>query len=94
MSVNAEYGKYVATFGECRGCHGPDMTGKEATAFAPAFPNPRPLVATLTLEQFIERLRTGRRPDGSELQIPWENAARMSEDDLAALYAYLIAPVE
>ena len=25
QGVTAEYGKYVATFAECRGCHGPDM---------------------------------------------------------------------
>ncbi len=93
MSANAEYGKYVATFGECRGCHGPDMTGAQATLFAPAFPNPRPLVATLTVEQFIERMRTGRRPDGSELEMPWRNAAAMSDADLAALYSYLTAPL-
>lgn len=36
--INAEYGEYVATFGECRGCHGPDMTATEPTAFARAFP--------------------------------------------------------
>ena len=41
--ANAEYGKYVATFGECRGCHGPNMTGEPATMFAPAFPEPAPL---------------------------------------------------
>jgi mono/diheme cytochrome c family protein len=32
----AEHGQYLATFGECRGCHGPDMTGAEATAFSAA----------------------------------------------------------
>lgn len=49
MGVSAEYGRYVATFGECRGCHGPNMTGSEATLFTQAFINPRPLVASLTL---------------------------------------------
>ncbi|MEN8145893.1 MAG: c-type cytochrome [Gemmatimonadota bacterium] len=94
MGANPEYGKYVANIGECRSCHGPDMTGSEATPFSPAYPNPRPLVATLTLEQFTERMRTGKRPDGSELDMPWRNAAAMSDDDLAALYAYLIEPVK
>ena len=50
--TTAEYGKYVATFGECRGCHGPDMTGSAATAVSAAIPNPRPLVSTLSQEQF------------------------------------------
>lgn len=86
-----EYGKYVATFGDCRGCHGPDMTGVSATSFSPAIPNPRPFVGTLTLEEFIQSFRTGVRPNGTAFSsaMPWQNAARMTDDDLAALYAYL-----
>ena len=89
--VTAEYGKYVATFGECRGCHGTDMTGTEATALSPSIPNPRLLVGEITLEQFIQTMRTGVRPNGEALAdlMPWENASRMTDDDLAALYVYL-----
>ena len=95
QGATADYGKYVATFGACRQCHGPDMTGAEANIVFPAMPDPRPFVGTLTLEQFVETMRTGQRPDGSELvDMPWQNAAAMSEDDLAALYAYLTAPVK
>ena len=38
-------------------------------------------------------MRTGRRPDGSELAagMPWQNASKMTDEDLAALYAYLKA---
>lgn len=88
---SAAYGKYVATFGECRGCHGPNMTGSAATPFTPAVPNPRPYVGTLTTEQFIAMMRTGVRPNGVPLAaaMPWKNAAAMSDDDLTALYAYL-----
>ena len=91
--MTAEYGKYVATFGECRGCHGPDMTGAPATSFSPAIPNPRPFVGSLTLEQFIQTMRTGVLPYGKSFAdlMPWENASRMTDDDLAALYAYLTA---
>jgi mono/diheme cytochrome c family protein len=85
----AEYGKYVATFGECRGCHGPDMTGAAATQLGPAYPNPRPIVATWTREQFIQVMRTGIRPGGTELKMPWKNASKMSDADLGALYTYL-----
>jgi cytochrome c553 len=89
---NAEYGKYVATFGECRGCHGPHMTGMPATAISVAYPNPRPIVATWTREQFIQTMRTGVRPDGRAFNppMPWVNASRMSDQDLGALYAYLV----
>ena len=60
--ATAEYGKYVATYGDCRGCHGPDMTGAPASAVGPAVPNPRPLVSTMDQAQFMEMLRTGVRP--------------------------------
>ena len=69
-------------------------TGTEPTLFSSGYLNPRPLVATLTVEQFIERMRTGKRPGGSEIDMPWRNAAAMTDEDLAALYAYLTAPVE
>ncbi len=94
--TNADYGKYVATFGECRGCHGPDMTGTPASAIGPAVPNPRPLVSSLTQEEFFQMMRSGVRPDGSAFPetMPWQIAATMTDDDLAAIYAYLTAPVQ
>lgn len=93
QGVTAEYGKYVATFGECRGCHGPDATGAPATSVSPAIPNPRPFVNTLTLEQFTAVMRSGVKPDGQPFPetMPWQNASKMNDDDLAALYAYLTA---
>lgn len=91
QGVDAAYGKYVAIFGECRGCHGPDATGMPASALGPAIPNPRLLVGTLSQEQFIEMMRSGVKPDGQPFPetMPWQNAAKMTDDDLAALYAYL-----
>lgn len=96
QGVTAEYGKYVATYGECRGCHGPAVTGSPATSVSPAIPNPRPLVATLSQAQFAEMMRSGVKPDGVPFPetMPWENAAKMTDSDLAALYAYLTAPVQ
>lgn len=87
----AAYGKYVATFGECRGCHGPDMTGSEATAVSAAVPNPRALVESMTKEDFAEMMRTGVRPGNNPFPdtMPWQNAAKMVDEDLAALYVYL-----
>lgn len=94
--VTAEYGKYVATFSECSGCHGPDVTGVAASAMSPAVPNPRPTIATWTREQFVQTMRTGVRPSGAPFTeaMPWRNAAKMTNDDLAALYAYLTASVK
>lgn len=91
--VTAEYGKYVATYGDCRGCHGPGMTGVAASAMSPAVPNPRPSVSAWTQEQFAQTMRTGARPNGAPFTeaMPWQSAARMTDNDLAALYAYLKA---
>lgn len=92
--ATAEYGRYVATFAECRGCHGPDMTGTPASAMGPAVPNPRPLVATVSEEQFVQMMRTGVKPDGSPFPetMPWQIAAQLTDGDISALYAYLTAP--
>jgi len=94
--VTAEYGRYVATYGDCRGCHGPDMTGAPATSVGPAVPNPRPTVGAWTQAQFVQTMRTGVRPNGAPFteRMPWQNASKMTDDDLAALYAYLKAPVQ
>ncbi|MCB9420367.1 MAG: c-type cytochrome [Ardenticatenaceae bacterium] len=91
--VTAAYGKYVATYGECRGCHGPDVTGVAESAMSPAVPNPRPMVSELTQEEFFEMMRTGVRPGSGPFPetMPWQNAAKMTDDDLAALYVYLTA---
>ncbi len=92
----AQYGEYVATFGECRGCHGPNMTGKAASMILPEVPNARPFASTLSQEQFTILMRTGIKPDGTAFppNMPWYNASKMTDDDLAALYAYLSAPVK
>ena len=94
--VTTEYGKYVATYGECRGCHGPDASGTEASALGPAIPNPRPLVSTLSQEQFFTMMRSGVKSNGVAFPetMPWRNAAKMTDDDLAALYVYLTAAPE
>lgn len=92
QGISAAYGEYVSIVGDCRGCHGKDMRGVPAGQFRPAYPNPRPLVSILTVEQFREMMRTGIKPDGKPFPdtMPWQNASHMSDDDLAALYTYLI----
>ncbi len=69
------------------------MTSAPATSFSPAIPNPRLFVGVLTLEEFIQTMRTGIRPNGTPFAdaMPWQSAAQMTDDDLAALYAYLTA---
>jgi mono/diheme cytochrome c family protein len=90
--TTATYGKYVYQFGECALCHGPDATGVTATIILPGAPNPRPLVNALTQEQFFQMMRSGQRPGGTVLKMPFRIAGKLTDDDLAALYAYLTAP--
>lgn len=89
-----DYGKYVATLGDCRGCHGSNMTGMPEGPTGPGAPNPRPFVATLSLDQFKQMMRTGVRPNGTPLEMPWQVASKMTDSDLAAVYAYLKAEVK
>jgi len=72
------------------------MTGAPATSVSAAIPNPRSLVGTLSEEQFVAMMRSGVKPDGVAFPatMPWQNAAQMTDTDLAALYAYLTAPVQ
>ena len=62
----------------------------------PAVPNPRLLAATLSEAQFAEMMRSGVKPDGVAFPetMPWQVAAQLTDDDMAALYAYLTAPVQ
>ena len=56
------------------------MTGEIAVA-----PNPRPMVATWTREQFIQTMRSSVRPNGIKLagRMRRQNESRMDDDDFA-----------
>ena len=91
--VTVEFGKYLSS--ACQGCHRADMKGGEP--IAPGFP----VVANLTSsgnvgkwteEQFIHTLRTGKTPEGKELDpkdMPWPITAAYTDTELKALYLYL-----
>ena len=55
--------------------------------------NPRPLVSELSQDEFFTMMRSGIKPDGQPFPetMPWEIAAGLTDNDLAALYTYLIA---
>jgi cytochrome c553 len=56
------------------------------------------LAKEYTEASFIKALRTGKSPDGGSIlpPMPWENYAKMTDDDLKAVWAYLqsIKPVK
>jgi mono/diheme cytochrome c family protein len=95
-AANAQHGAYIANM--CIGCHGEKLSGGKI----PGGPPDWPAAANLTpgegtamarypdAASFTAMLRSGKRPDGSAIQVmPFESIGKMSEVDAQALYAYL-----
>lgn len=93
----AEYGGYLAV--TCTGCHGDDLTGivpSGSDSGTPPTPNltRAGALGSWSEGQFFTALRTGITPDGRALDpqaMPWPLTARMTEEELRALWLYLQA---
>jgi len=91
--VSVDFGKYLST--SCTGCHRPNMKGGDP--IAPGFPVVPDVTSTgnvgkWTEDQFMTVLRTGKTPEGKEIDpknMPWTMTAAYTETELKALYAYL-----
>ncbi|WP_321809653.1 cytochrome c [Burkholderia sp. BCC1985] len=99
-------GRYLAFAGDCAACHDaadhtPYAGGQPVNSpFGPIYaPNITPDTAhgigDYTLRQFDDALRRGVRADGSRLYpaMPYPSFARMTDDDVRALYAYFMRGV-
>ena len=88
----AEYGEYLVSYNDCRDCHGEDLKGGVEGQLTPIGWNLE-LVKGWTEEQFINTMRTGVDPNGYTLSenMPWKNIGKLDDDELAAMYAYLLA---
>lgn len=97
-----ERGAYLVTAGNCASCHttagGELMAGglRFETPFGAIYstnitPDPDHGIGSWTLEQFVQAMRHGRRPNGDHLYpaFPYTAYTRLSERDLQAMYAYL-----
>jgi mono/diheme cytochrome c family protein/cytochrome c5 len=97
VAANVEYGGYVATM--CTGCHGPGFSGGTIPGGPPDWPPAANLTPGEggvmgrydTAEKFIAMMRTGKRPDGSEVDkaMPFQSLRVMNDVDLQAAYAFL-----
>ena len=103
-------GKYIATASDCVACHtapgGAAMAGGLAIATpigsimsTNITPSKQNGIGNYTLEQFDAALRIGVRADGKHLYpaMPYTSYALLSDDDVAALYAYFmngVTPVQ
>jgi cytochrome c553 len=91
-----EYGAYLSMIGGCTGCHGPGLSGGKIAAGDPKWGPAANItrggnLGKWTEAEFIQTMRTGKRPDGVELKppMPWQNIAKMTDDELRAIWLYL-----
>lgn len=90
-----EYGKYLATIGGCTSCHGKNLKGgiNYGPPGTPPSQNLTPGgdVKGWALADFTKALRNGVRPDGSVINpfMPWIRAGKMTDEEIAAVWAYL-----
>jgi len=105
-----EQGRYLATAGDCMACHtaagGKPFAGGLAVATpigtiysTNITPSKTAGIGNYTLEQFTRALRKGVRADGKYLYpaMPYTSYAKVSDDDIRAMYAYFmqgVAPVD
>ena len=100
-------GKYLSTAGDCVACH--SVPGGRLFAGGMALPTPiGEIIATnitpsktagignYSLEQFSDAVRKGIRADGQHLYpaMPYTSYAKVSDEDIQAMYAYFINAVE
>ncbi len=91
------YGAYVANM--CMGCHGPALSGGRIPSSPPDWPpaaNLTPgeggvMARYDTADKFIAMMRTGKRPDGTEVSkvMPFMTLRNINDLDLNAMHAYL-----
>ncbi|MCG6144279.1 c-type cytochrome [Leptospira bandrabouensis] len=92
-SVSIEYGKYVAS--TCTGCHGFNLKGGPIQGAPPEWPPAQNIskhgLTKYTESNFIQTIRTGKRPDGTEMKfpMPWKSLGQLTDTELKALWMYL-----
>jgi mono/diheme cytochrome c family protein len=96
-AATVEFGGHLA--GVCAGCHRAELNGGMNPAGPPDWPPAANLtptnahMTTWTYAQFDTVMRTGKRPDGTELQNPMSlvvpYAAKMTDTEMRALWLYL-----
>lgn len=94
-AVTAAYGRYLAV--ACIGCHGPNFSGGKIAAGPPDWPPAANLttiadgpLAHWTEADFIATLRTGRTPNGQELNPAMPRTfGHLTDEELQAIWKYL-----
>lgn len=87
--ISLEYGEYLANM--CEFCHGHNLAGGGQEGPGLNLTPGGPL-ASWTAQDFIKALRTGIKPDGTEMNpemMPWRSVGQMTDDELKAVWIYL-----
>jgi mono/diheme cytochrome c family protein len=93
----AEYGRYLASFSGCNGCHGFGLSGG-AVAGPPNIPpasnltsDPATGIGSWSESDFERALRHGVTPDGRAIDtfMPWPVFARLTDEEVRALWLYV-----
>jgi mono/diheme cytochrome c family protein len=96
-AATAEFGEHLAK-ATCVGCHGQTLSGGALPGAPSSLPIPRNLtpdketgLGKWTFADFERAMRTGKRPDGSQLNefMPWKNLSHLTPDEMTALWTYL-----
>ena len=98
VAANVDAGKYQVVLGDCRGCHGKDLSGG-VTLMTPfgklvtpnITPDKQTGIGNYTEAQFRDAMKTGVAPGGELLYpaMPYPAYARMPDGDIAAMWSYL-----
>ena len=97
VAVSVAHGEYVAK--TCIGCHGEGLSGGKVPGGPPEWPPAANLTSGSgsvmpiydSTEKFRAMMRTGKRPNGSEVNqaMPFGALKNMTDVDLDAMYPYL-----
>lgn len=94
VDTTVAYGEYLGAIG-CSGCHGATYGGGKMPGTPPDWPAPANLtpggIGHYSFDDFDRALRTGKRPDGSEINpfMPFGATALMTDVEMRAVFKYL-----
>ncbi|MGV3519434.1 MAG: c-type cytochrome [Luteitalea sp.] len=88
--ATVDYGRHLATATGCRACHRADLSGGAGPPPGGANLRPGGAVEGWTESDFVRALRSGTRPDGSQIAASMpRDYASLSDVELRALWLYL-----
>jgi cytochrome c553 len=86
IDVTPAYGQYLVNIAGCARCHAAALSGGPAPDLTPSG-----RLGTWSQADFLRAMRTGHRPDGSDIDtsMPWPYYAQMTDLELESIWAYL-----